>query len=59
MKVPVIIPSLNPDEKLMQVINGLVKIGFDDIIVVNDGSDAAHMRPFEEAASLPCVTTRS
>ncbi len=56
MKVPVIIPSLNPDEKLMQVINGLVKIGFDDIIVVNDGSDAAHMRPFEEAASLPCVT---
>ncbi len=40
----------------MQVINGLVKIGFDDIIVVNDGSDAAHMGPFKEAAELSCVT---
>lgn len=56
MKVSVIIPSLNPDEKLMQVVNGLIKIGFDDIILVNDGSDAAHMGPFEEAVKLPYVT---
>lgn len=56
MKVSVIIPSLNPDEKLMQVVNGCIKIGFDDIILVNDGSDAAHMKPFEEAEKLPYVT---
>lgn len=48
--VTVIIPSLNPDEKLMQVIRALTEIGFEDIIIVNDGSDKAHLMPFNEAA---------
>lgn len=46
MKVSVIIPSLNPDNKLIQVVDALVAKGFDDIILVNDGSDKAHMQPF-------------
>ena len=46
MQISVILPSLNPDEKLMLVVNGLVKEGFDDIIIVNDGSDDAHLEPF-------------
>lgn len=56
MNVSVIIPLLNPDEKLMQAVTGLIEIGFDDIILVNDGSDNAHMGPFEEASHLDCVT---
>lgn len=56
MKISVILPSLNPDEKLMLVVNGLIAEGFDDIVIVNDGSDADHMEPFYEADRLPQVT---
>ena len=51
MKVSVIIPSLNPDNKLIAVVDALLEEGFKDIIIVNDGSDKEHMAPFEEAAS--------
>lgn len=54
--ITVVLPSLNPDEKLNLVVNGLLAEGFDDIVIVNDGSDAAHMAPFEEAAKHPEVT---
>lgn len=47
MKVTVIIPSLNPDEKLIQVVEGLIKKGFKDILIVNDGSDNEHKEPFQ------------
>ena len=39
MKVSVIIPSLNPDNKLVAVVDALLEEGFKDIIIVNDGSD--------------------
>ena len=35
MKISVIIPSLNPDDKLVSVVDSLVKKGFEDIIIVN------------------------
>ncbi len=47
MNVTIIIPSLNPDDKLIQVVDSLIKKGFKDIVVVNDGSDTEHMKPFE------------
>ncbi|MGN0160860.1 MAG: glycosyltransferase [Lachnospiraceae bacterium] len=50
--VTVIIPSLNPDEKLMMVVNSLIETGFNDIVLVNDGSDADHMEPFNKAKEL-------
>ncbi len=56
MKISVILPSLNPDEKLMMVVSGLVNAGFDDIIIVNDGSDEDHMAPFREAMEYEQVT---
>lgn len=56
MKISVILPSLNPDEKLMLVVKGLIAEGFDDIVIVNDGSDEAHMEPFYEADKLSQVT---
>lgn len=50
MNISVIIPSLNPDDRLVQVVEGMIKEGFRDIIIVNDGSDEAHMKPFEKAS---------
>ena len=54
--ITIVLPSLNPDEKLNLVVKGLLAEGFDDIVIVNDGSDAEHMAPFEEAGQHPEVT---
>ena len=56
MKITVILPSLNPDEKMVNTVVGLKEHGFDDIVVVNDGSDQAHLAPFESVAGLEGVT---
>ena len=56
MKVSVIIPSLNPDNKLVSVVGSLIEKGFDDIILVNDGSDSKHMAPFEKVSAYPQCT---
>ncbi len=53
--ISVVLPSLNPDEKLLAVINGLIEHGFTDIILVNDGSSPAHLHYFETAATHPEV----
>ena len=37
-KISVVLPSLDPDEKLTAVIDGLLEVGFQDIILVNVGS---------------------
>ena len=47
-KVQVIIPSLNPDEKLMKTACGMIEKGFTDVILVDDGSDGEHSREFEK-----------
>lgn len=52
----VLLPSLNPTDKLNAVINGLIDVGFSDIILIDDGSSAEHQLPFELAAQLPQVT---
>jgi glycosyltransferase involved in cell wall biosynthesis len=41
MAVPVLIPAYNPDEKLLGLVEALVRSGFRDIIVVDDGSEPA------------------
>jgi glycosyltransferase involved in cell wall biosynthesis len=56
MKVSVIIPSLNPDEKLITVVQSLIEAGFNDIILVNDGSNQEHMKPFETVMTYPQCT---
>ena len=45
----VIIPSLNPDERLINTVNGMLDIGFKRIIIVNDGSDKSHLKYFPKA----------
>ena len=56
MNVTIIVPSLDPDEKLLKVVEGLLAEGFHDIVLVNDGSHADHLQPFIEAAAHPEVT---
>ena len=50
-KISVVLPSLDPDEKLNAVIDGLLEYGFTDIILVNDGSKAENLHYFEDAAA--------
>ena len=50
-KVSVVLPSLDPDEKLTAVIDGLLEYGFTHIILVNDGSKAENLHYFEDAAA--------
>lgn len=45
-KICILIPSLNPDEKLLQTIEGLKEVGFKNFVVVDDGSDIAHQKNF-------------
>ena len=47
-KISVVLPSLDPDEKLHAVIDGLLEYGFTDIILVNDGSKKENLHYFEE-----------
>ena len=53
--ISIVLPSLDPDEKLHIVINGLIEQGFSDIILVNDGSKAENLHYFLEAAEKPQV----
>ena len=48
--ISVVLPSLDPDEKLTAVIDGLLEYGFSDIILVNDGSKPENMHFFTDAA---------
>ena len=53
--ISVILPSLDPDEKLLAVIDGLLEYGFTDIILINDGSKPENLSYFHTAASHPEV----
>ncbi len=49
--ISVVLPSLDPDEKLTAVIDGLLEYGFSHIILVNDGSKPENLHYFEDAAA--------
>ena len=53
--ITVVLPSLDPDNKLLTVIDGLLEHGFTDIVLVNDGSKPENLHYFETAASHPEV----
>ncbi len=55
-KYAVILPSLNPTDKLCSVVEGLVDAGFGSIILVDDGSGAEYQEPFHKVSALPQVT---
>lgn len=51
-KLTVIIPAYNPDEALVGVLEKLLDSGFNNIIVVNDGSKAECDMTFQQVASI-------
>jgi len=50
-KISVVLPSLDPDEKLIAVVDGLLAHGFCDIILVNDGSKPENLHYFTDLAA--------
>ncbi len=55
-KVTVVVPSYQPDEKLERVVCGLEEAGFDDIIVVDDGSSPDKKAFFPKKEEHPAMT---
>jgi len=53
--ITIIIPSLNPDEKFIKTLDGILDKGFSNLIVVDDGSDDAHLQPFQYALEKGCT----
>ena len=47
--IPLIIPSYEPDERLLQLLNTLKEYPFGPVLLVNDGSDASYQSVFDEA----------
>ena len=55
-KITVVIPSLDPDDKLHEVIRGVQAKGFTDILLVDDGSAPENQHYFSDAESqLGCT----
>ena len=50
-KISVVLPSLDPDEKLIAVVDGLLEYGFSDIILINDGSKPENLHYFHDLAA--------
>ena len=55
-EIPVIIPSYEPDGKLPALLQELSDGGFENIIIVDDGSGEAYKSIFDEADSFSSVT---
>ena len=47
--IAIIIPSLDPDEKLSSTVDGMIDAGFKHVILVDDGSSEEHKEPFRKA----------
>ena len=46
-KIAIVIPSFEPDERLISLVNDLVKQGMGPIIIVNDGSGKQYSAIFD------------
>lgn len=51
--IVIVIPSLNPDEKFIRIVDGMRSVGFSRFVFVDDGSDDDHKQPFEISARYP------
>lgn len=52
-RVTVVLPSLDPCERIESVVSGLIDEGFRDILIINDGSREEKRVHFERLALLP------
>lgn len=55
-KYAVILPSLNPTDKLCEVVDGVIAAGFGSVILVDDGSAEEFKEPFLISSAMPQVT---
>lgn len=55
-EVPVIIPSLEPDERLISIVKDIRNIGMKNIVVVNDGSGKEYKDIFDSVEKQDGVT---
>lgn len=55
-RISVIIPAYQPDDKVISTVTELVKAGFSDILVVNDGSREECGTIFEKIKAIPECT---
>jgi len=49
----IVLPSLDPDHRFAEVVQGLIDAGFENIVMVDDGSKEENKHFFEEAAKNP------
>lgn len=56
LEIPVIIPSYEPDEKLITLLRALQEVKIRHVIVVDDGSGERYARFFEQAAAMENCT---
>ena len=55
-RIPIVIPSYEPDEKLVNLVQTLEAAGFSRVIIVDDGSEGAkYQELFEQAQNKGCV----
>ena len=55
LDVVILIPSLNPDEKLLLLLQELFEMGFLWIVVVDDGSTPECGNVFRQAEAFGCI----
>jgi len=55
MNYAIVIPTLNPDHKMTDFVDTLVRAGYQNIVLVNDGSTPETVKFFEKAAEYPQV----
>ncbi len=56
LEIPVIIPSYEPDEKLIKLLHSLQAVEICHVIVVDDGSGESYARFFEQAEAMENCT---
>lgn len=55
VRTAAVVPSLNPTDRLTDTVEGLLRAGFSQIVLVDDGSQPGARSFFEAAASRPGV----
>lgn len=53
-RVVIIIPALNPDNKLIKYVSELLEKGYEEIVLIDDGSDSDHKDVFVELKKGGC-----
>lgn len=56
--IMIVIPSLNPDDLLIEVIDSVTGAGYNNILIVDDGSDELHQAPFDYAKERGLIVLR-